>query len=123
MPELSWSQQRQLLQFFVLSIKDHPGYPVVISEGDSWFSFPVHANIIDHLDELVGRRMSLLRLERSGDEMVAMTTDAKLSTLRGYLQRYKPHALLWSGGGNDIVGRSSSSSSHHAATPSTCSSH
>jgi hypothetical protein len=76
----------------------------VISEGDSWFSFPVHANIIDHLDDLVGRRMSLLRLERSGDELLAMTTEAKLRTLGGYLHRYKPHALLWSGGGNDIVG-------------------
>src|SRR5688500_11685314 len=104
MPELTWVQQRQLLQFFVQSIRDYPGYPVVISEGDSWFSFPVHANLIDHLDDMVGRRMSLLRLERSGDELLSMTTDSKLATLRGYLQRYKPHALLFRGGGNDIVG-------------------
>jgi hypothetical protein len=104
MVQLSWVQQRQLLQFFTASIRDYPSYPVVISEGDSWFSFPVHANIIDHLDDMVGRRMSLLRLERSGDELVAMTTESKLKTLGGYLQRYKPHVLLWSGGGNDIVG-------------------
>jgi hypothetical protein len=104
MAELSHVQQRQLLQFFVESIRNHPTFPVIISEGDSWFSFPGHANLIDHLDDLVGRRMSLLRLERSGDELTAMTTDSKLNTLRGYLQRYKPHALLWSGGGNDIVG-------------------
>ena len=104
MPELTWPMQRQLLQFFVESIRTHPSDPVVISEGDSWFSFPIHANIIDHLDEFVARRMSLLRLERSGDEMTEMTTDAKLATLSGYLRRYKPHALLWSGGGNDIVG-------------------
>jgi hypothetical protein len=104
MAEIPWVQQRQLLQFFTESMRNHPGYPVVISEGDSWFSFPVHANIIDHLDEMVGRRMSLLRLERSGDEVMAMTSDGKLATLRGYLQRYKPHALLFSGGGNDIVG-------------------
>jgi hypothetical protein len=104
MTQLPWVQQRQLLQFFAESIRDHPGYPVVISEGDSWFSFPGHANIVDHLDEMVDRRMSLLRMERSGDELVTMTTDSKLATLRGYFQRYKPHALLFSGGGNDIVG-------------------
>lgn len=101
---LSWVQQRQLLTFFVDSIRDHPTDPVVISEGDSWFSFPIHANIVDHLDDMTGRRMSLLRLEKSGDEAVAMTTDAKLKTLSNYLQRYKPHVLLFSGGGNDIVG-------------------
>lgn len=104
MPGLTWVQQRQLLQFFAASIRDHPGYPVVISEGDSWFSFPGHANVIDHLDDLVGRRMSLLRLERSGDEVVSMTSPSKLATLGGYFQRYKPQALLFSGGGNDIVG-------------------
>ncbi|HET8796255.1 MAG TPA: hypothetical protein VFO89_01100 [Thermoanaerobaculia bacterium] len=104
MAELQWGQRRQLLQFFVESIRSHPTWPVVISEGDSWFSFPIHANLIDHLDDFTGRKMSLLRLERSSDEMVDMTTDAKLSTLRGYLHRYKPHALLWSGGGNDVVG-------------------
>ncbi|HEX7832860.1 MAG TPA: hypothetical protein VF787_24620 [Thermoanaerobaculia bacterium] len=104
MAEYSWSQQRQLLSFFTAGIRNHPAHPVVISEGDSWFSFPIHANIIDQLDEMVNRRMSLLRLERSGDELTAMTTDAKLKTLGGYLQRYKPHVLLFSGGGNDIVG-------------------
>lgn len=104
MPELTWPQQRQLLTFFVDSLRNHPSFPVVLSEGDSWFSFPVHANLIDHLDDLCGRRMSLLRLERSGDEVTAMTAPAKLKTLGGYLRRYKPHALLFSGGGNDIVG-------------------
>jgi hypothetical protein len=104
MANLTWVQQRQLLQYFVASMRNYPSYPVVISEGDSWFSFPVHANIIDHLDSMVGRRMSLLRLERSGDELRAMTSDEKLRTLGGYLRRYKPHVLLFSGGGNDIVG-------------------
>lgn len=104
MPELTWPQQRQLLLYFTESLRNHPGYPVVISEGDSWFSFPVHANLIDQLDDMAARRMSLLRLERSGDEVVDMTSDSKLATLRGYLHRYKPHVLLWSGGGNDIVG-------------------
>jgi hypothetical protein len=104
MPDIPWIQQRQLLQYFSASIKAHSSWPVVISEGDSWFSFPVHANIIDHLDDMVARRMSLLRLERSGDEVMSMTSESKLATLGGYLQRYKPHVLLFSGGGNDIVG-------------------
>ncbi|HEY0141602.1 MAG TPA: SGNH/GDSL hydrolase family protein [Thermoanaerobaculia bacterium] len=104
MPEITWGQQRQLRSFFVDSIRNHPQNPIVISEGDSWFSFPVHANLIDHLDELVGRRMSLLRLENPGDELLEMAAGSQFAMLRDYLDRYRPDVLLFSGGGNDIVG-------------------
>lgn len=30
-------QERKLLRFFVPSIRSHPDWPAIISEGDSWF--------------------------------------------------------------------------------------
>jgi len=93
-----------LLKFFVPSIKNHPDWPVIISEGDSWFSFPLHANTIDHLDEMANRKISLLRLEKSGDELLTIFGGKQKAKLRRYLSRYPVEALLFSGGGNDIVG-------------------
>ncbi|HUP59537.1 MAG TPA: SGNH/GDSL hydrolase family protein [Thermoanaerobaculia bacterium] len=104
MPDLTWPQMRQLESFFVQTIRNFPGNPVVISEGDSWFSFPVHASLMDHLDEMVQRRMSLLRLESSGAEILDVLDAGGRSSLRKLLRRYKPDVLLFSGGGNDIVG-------------------
>ena len=99
-----FSQQRLLEQYFAQSIRRNPALPVVISEGDSWFSFPSHANTIDHLDELVDRRMSLLRLEESGDTLQRMTSGEQRGRLRQFLTTYPVDALLFSGGGNDVVG-------------------
>ena len=108
MPEpdsLSWKQKRQLLKFFEPSIKEHPEWPVLISEGDSWFSFPIHANTVDFLDQMAERRISLLRLEASGDEALRIIGGKQKLKLAKYLQRYPVNALLFSGGGNDIVGQ------------------
>lgn len=101
---MSWKQQRMLLKFFVPSIRQHPDWPVIISEGDSWFSFPIHANTIDFLDEMAGRRISLLRLEASGDRALRMIAGRQKARLANYLGRFPVQALLFSGGGNDIVG-------------------
>ncbi|MBK5258297.1 MAG: hypothetical protein JJE51_01770 [Thermoanaerobaculia bacterium] len=104
MPDPVWSQRRLLEQYFAQSIRTFPDDPIVISEGDSWFSFPVHANTIDHLDELVKHRISLLRLEESGDTLFRMTAGSQRSKLRHLLTIYDVDALLFSGGGNDAVG-------------------
>jgi hypothetical protein len=101
---LTWKQKRQLLKFFEPSIKQHPEWPVIISEGDSWFSFPIHANVIDNLDEMVGHKISLLRLEKNGDKALRIIGGEQKVKLAGFLKRYPVNALLFSGGGNDIVG-------------------
>ena len=92
-------------------IRKQPNAPVILTEGDSWFSFPLHSNTIDHL-----RRMgtfSVLRLEKTGDELLRMLGEKTLRKLgkhigRTYLRRfgieYRAEALLMSGGGNDILG-------------------
>jgi hypothetical protein len=101
---MSWKQQRKLLKFFVPSIRQNPDWPVIISEGDSWFSFPIHFNTIDHLDEKAGRRISLLRLEANGDRALRIIGGRQKLRLAEYLKRYSVDALLFSGGGNDVVG-------------------
>jgi hypothetical protein len=101
---MSWKQQRMLLKFFVPSIRQHPDWPVIISEGDSWFSFPIHANTVDFLDEMAKRRISLLRLEASGDRALKIIGGRQKIRLADYLHRYPVQALLFSGGGNDVVG-------------------
>lgn len=101
---LTHVQQRKLLKFFVPSIKAHPNWPVIISEGDSWFSFPEHDNTIDHLDQFADRKISLLRLEASGDKALRIVGGRQKIRLANYLRRFNVQALLFSGGGNDIVG-------------------
>ena len=84
--------------------------PVILTEGDSWFSFPLHSNVIDHLRR-VGH-FSVLRLENSGDELLRMLGPRPLRKLTGHLKRtyvsrfgrdYRAQALLISGGGNDVL--------------------
>ena len=104
MAEISWTQMRHLQQFFVQSIRDHPSFPIVISEGDSWWAYPVYANIIDQLDEMSGHRMSLLRLESSGDELIGILDAGGLASLTKLMKHHTPDVLLMSAGGNDIVG-------------------
>lgn len=101
---LTHERRRYLLKFFVPSIKKNPTWPVIISEGDSWFSFPGHDNIIDNLDKMANGKISLLRLEDNGDELLSIMTGKQKLKLRKYLGRFPVDALLLSGGGNDLVG-------------------
>jgi hypothetical protein len=101
---LTWKMRRQLEQFFSESIHDHPDWPVIISEGDSWFSFPIHANTIDDLDEMAKHKISLLRLEESGDRALRIMGGSQKAKLANFLHHYPVQALLFSGGGNDVVG-------------------
>lgn len=98
------AQQRLLEQYFAQSIKYQHDWPIVLSEGDSWFSFPGHWNTIDHLDDLLNHNVSLLRLEESGDTIANMIGGKQRGQLRRLLTTYPVDALLFSGGGNDVVG-------------------
>ncbi len=81
----------------------------VIAEGDSWFAYPPRAliagppsNVIDHLKNM--RRYNLLQLAISGDESVDMLTGSSKFRLIRLLEKYEVDTLLFSGGGNDVVG-------------------
>lgn len=86
---------------------ENPNIPRLFCEGDSWFSFPKHSNTIDFI-EATGRFV-MLRLESSGDEVLEILSGKQKEKLREYLadavkKGIGPHAILFSGGGNDIVG-------------------
>lgn len=96
-------RDRRLRQRLKESMRVHPDRPVVLSEGDSWFCYPDHRNLVDHLDD-VGR-MSLLRLESNGDEVVEILSGKQRRKLRDVLAAFPFDVLLFSGGGNDVVGQ------------------
>lgn len=102
------SYRRGYIGDFERSRREHRGWPVVLSEGDSWFSW---ANVIGQLDDPRDtgkpedqRHWSLLRLEKAGDEIMTILSGGQRSKLRDHLGRWQLDALLFSGGGNDIIG-------------------
>jgi hypothetical protein len=100
--------RRPLIADFERARAEHPGWPVVISEGDSWFSF---SDVIGQLDDprdlgdpRFQRAWALLRLEKAGDEILSILSGPQRAKLRAYFGRWRLDALLFSGGGNDIIG-------------------
>jgi hypothetical protein len=88
---------------FAASIKQHPRRLVILTEGDSWFSYPLNANIADHIEMM--NDFSMLRLEHNGDEAreILGAGSEQLRKLKYYLKNYPVEALLLSAGGNDLV--------------------
>lgn len=103
---------------FDRSIREHPDWPVVVTQGDSWFSYPHEKNVIDFLDDPVAacsgptgkaksalqRDWSLLRLERTQDEVLGVMAGGERAFLNELLHRYEIDAVLFSAGGNDLLG-------------------
>ncbi|SDE69256.1 hypothetical protein [Kordiimonas lacus] len=103
------------IDMFELATVEFPDRLNIVSEGDSWFDYPRKifpnkpANIIDHIEDRLHRKANLLRLESNGDEITQIMSDDQRHNLTELLddcaRRKRPiHALLFSGGGNDIVG-------------------
>ncbi|MBW2425362.1 MAG: hypothetical protein JRG86_14005, partial [Deltaproteobacteria bacterium] len=96
-------------QTFRRLIARYPKRLNVVSEGDSWLGYPSksllasEANLVDVISR--SRRMNFLRLETNGDEAVAMLAGEQRKKLCSVLSRFPVDCLLFSGGGNDIVGR------------------
>jgi len=88
---------------FAASIRQFPKRLVLISEGDSWFSYPLNANIADYIEMMSD--FSMLRLEHNGDEAreIMGAGSDQLKKLKYYLKNYPVEALLMSAGGNDLV--------------------
>jgi hypothetical protein len=88
----------------------------VVSEGDSWFAYPrkwialgADINITHHLESKTADTdsINLLRLASNGDEAVDMTSGKQFKKLYKILKKNRDYIrlLLFSGGGNDIVGK------------------
>lgn len=80
--------------------KKRAGATRFITEGDSWFDYPPHRNVIDWLD--AKDEYAFKRFEVSGDRVDNMVTDGNLAFLKAAAKKEKPAAFLFSGGGNDL---------------------
>lgn len=81
----------------------------ILTEGDSWFDlpFPGRPNIVEVLIKRFQGKAAFLRLEESGEEVRIMQAGQKWERLYQNLSAPKNRfdLILFSGGGNDIVGR------------------
>ncbi len=77
----------------------------ILAEGDSWFEYPLEeGGIIDHLEGLLG--VLICNMAHHGDEVRQMMGLSQRTELDERLSnpRIRFDALLFSGGGNDLVG-------------------
>jgi hypothetical protein len=97
------SEVRPRHAVFAASLRQHPERLVLITEGDSWFSYPLNTNIADHVEMMSD--FSILRLERNGDDArkILGAGSEQLRNLKRYLKKYPVDAVLLSAGGNDLV--------------------
>jgi hypothetical protein len=99
------SEVRPRQAVFAASIKQFSNRLVMLTEGDSWFSYPLNANIADYIEMMSD--FSILRLEHNGDEAreILGAGSEQLKKLKYYLKNYPVDLLLMSAGGNDLVAR------------------
>ena len=83
-------------KFFKKLRKGYDG-PVIVSEGDSWFQYPLLLK--DTIDWLM-EDYAIMSLGAAGDLLQRM---ADKQEYMGALQEYNAEILLMSGGGNDLV--------------------
>jgi len=76
--------------------------PVLLSEGDSWFSTQLYYNLVDWL-EIEAPGAAFMRLESSGDLATDIFQGKQLRKLRSRLEDLDFDVLMISAGGNDFV--------------------
>jgi hypothetical protein len=94
---------------FALEAAMSPEKPKILAEGDSWFAYPrqyfiygAPANVIQHLRK--HKEFVIQNTSSNGDEAVAMMSGAAKIEMLERLRETDYALLLFSGGGNDIVG-------------------
>jgi hypothetical protein len=92
-----------------------PSEARIIAEGDSWFAYPV-TNIIIEMNREANDKPVIFQKAEPGDEAATMLSGSQrhdlienLSYLKQQTDQFAsvdltPHFILFSGGGNDIVG-------------------
>jgi hypothetical protein len=80
--------------------------PRVIADGDSWFDYPeillAGGGVINHLEKISG--VKILNTAHHGDSVQEMLGVEKRQRIEALLKKPGFDILLFSGGGNDIVG-------------------
>lgn len=80
---------------------------VIFAEGDSWFDFPPGVDIIDHLHQ--GHGLAITRFSKHGDTLDNMVYGVKdgapqIEDFLTHAARTPPRIVLFSAGGNDVLG-------------------
>lgn len=99
-------------EVFAEASRARPGAIRILAEGDSWFAYPKGgiffgkpANVIDHLNAIKDDPDLIIRdTSSNGDEAVGMMCGESKFDLVKCLAANEYDILLFSGGGNDIVG-------------------
>jgi len=94
---------------YITKLAADPAKVGILSEGDSWFAFPLRSrpNVVEVLIQRFSGKAAWLRLESSGDEARIMQAGAQWERMFKMLNKSKARfdLILFSAGGNDIVGR------------------
>lgn len=99
----SYPERKTALGRFIKTTYDHPEWPVILFEGDSWFSYPLNTNIVPHIR--ARGQMAILNDARIGDEIHKIAFHNQGKKFRKYLQRFDFDFIFLSGGGNDILAK------------------
>ncbi len=78
--------------------------PMILSEGDSWFSTPLYYNLVDWL-EVRAPSAVFMRMEASGELAIDIFSGGNLRSISSRLKAFEFDVLLLSAGGNDFVDR------------------
>lgn len=88
--------------------------PIIMCEGDSWFSTPLATNLLDHLVQptpeeeaegqvWLGGGGLFFRAEKSGDTAINMFSQKNTEKLLKWFKSFEFDLVLLSAGGNDFV--------------------
>jgi hypothetical protein len=99
-----WANSLSLLRrqdAFRARLANGDGRPVLVSEGDSWFQFPI---FLDDVVDQLSNRFNIWSVDAAGDTLQNMILDNAeyMQALRQNAGTVK--AFLLSGAGNDVVG-------------------
>lgn len=90
-------------------VAENPGAKKILAEGDSWLAYPPRfvvagpaSNIVAHLAH--DSNLIIYSTASNGDEAVAMISGRAKHALMKRIRANRYDFLLFSGGGNDIVG-------------------
>lgn len=91
---------------FEETLSRYPHWPLILAEGDSWFAHPKQWNILYQLQDLAG--YAIRRLASIGVSLADMIRESDNRTPQYVRQldrmRFRWRYLLFSGGGNDLLG-------------------
>lgn len=102
----NWASRIRRYWRFKDALRDHPERPMLISEGDSWFQFPILIDdVIDHLSA----HFNIYSLDAAGDTAQNMVYGANRARRREYLSALRDYkdqvsGFLFSAAGNDVIG-------------------